>query len=157
MLDQVVREQLVNFLKGGEAHMTFQDMVKDFPEEHMNDLFPHGDYTFWELLEHIRLTQWVVLDFMTSTHYVELEWPKEYWPEKGKKATKEDWDSTLAEFEKDLQAIIEMVQDPKLDLEAKVSNGTGQIFLREFLLNIDHNSYHIGEFAIMRQVKDIWK
>lgn len=157
MSDQFLREQLVNFLKGGEAHMTFQDMIQDFPEEHMNDIFPNGDYTFWELLEHIRLTQWVVLDFMISTNYVELEWPKEYWPEKGKKATKKDWDKTVKRFNDDLEAIVLLVQDSKLDLSAKVPNGTGQIFLREFLLNIDHNSYHIGEFAIMRQVKNNWK
>jgi hypothetical protein len=28
--------------------------------------------------------------------------------------------------------------------------------LREFLLVADHNAYHVGEFAILRQVMGTW-
>lgn len=157
MSDKILREQLVKFLKGNEAHMDFMEMVKDFPEGHMNDVFLHGNYTFWHLLEHIRRTQKDILDFMVNPKYKEPEWPKEYWPEKSIKATKKEWDMTIAEFENDLKSLIGLVQDKKIDLEAKVPNGTDQIYLREFLLVIDHNSYHVGEFAIMRQVKDTWR
>jgi len=157
MSDAVLREQLANFLKGHEAHMDFLDMVKDFPEEHMNDVFSNGRYTFWHLLEHIRFTQKDILDFMVESVYKEPKWPKDYWPENSAKASKKDWDNTVAQFEQGLKQLIELVQDPKIDLEAKVPNGKGQIYLREFLLVIDHNSYHIGEFAIMRQVKNNWK
>jgi hypothetical protein len=32
----------------------------------------------------------------------------------------------------------------------------GQTILREILLVADHNAYHIGEFAILRQVMQTW-
>lgn len=156
MSDQALREQLVINLQGRQAHMPFADAVKDFPIKHINDVFPKGEYTFWHLLEHIRFTQKDILDFMTDPNYIEPEWPKGYWPEKGKKATGKDWEKTIAEYQKDVEELITLVQDPKIDLSAKVLNGTGQIYLREFLLVADHTSYHIGEFAIMRQVLKLW-
>lgn len=156
MLDTLVREQLVNFLSGHQSHMDFLDMVKDFPEKHMNDIFPHGEYTFWHLLEHIRFTQKDILGFMVDLKYKEPEWPKDYWPERERKASSEDWKKTIEDFERDLEKLIELVQSSKIDLESPVPNGTGQVYLREFLLVIDHNSYHMGEFSIMRQVKNNW-
>ena len=156
MDDAFLREQLVNFLQGGQAHMTFEEAVKDFPLEHINDIFPHGEYSFWQLLEHIRLTQKDLLNFMTDPDYKEPEWPKDYWPGKDAKATPEEWQHTIQEFEQDLQQLIKLVQDPQTDLSAKVPNGTDQIYLREFMLVIDHNSYQIGEFAIMRQTFHLW-
>lgn len=157
MDDAFLREQLVNFLQGAQAHMPFAEAVKDFPLEHINDVFPNGEYTFWHLLEHIRFTQKDILDFLVDPSYKEPEWPKDYWPEGDLKATPDDWQHTIEEFEKDLQQLIELVQDKKIDLSAKVPNGTGQIYLREFMLVFDHNSYHIGEFAIMRQTLELWK
>lgn len=49
------------------------------------------------------------------------------------------------------------IRSPSTILMKKISNGTGQIVFRELLLIIDHTSYHIGEFAIMRQVMGTWK
>lgn len=156
MNDAFLREQVVNNLKGAQAHMPFADAVKNFPMEHINDYFPNGEYTFWHLLEHIRFTQKDILDFMTDPNYKEPEWPKDYWPEKDKKATPEEWQQTIADYQKDVDALIKLAQDAKIDMSAKVPKGTGQIFLREFLMVADHTSYHIGEFAIMRQVLKLW-
>ena len=49
------------------------------------------------------------------------------------------------------------VKDPKIDLHARIPHGDGQTVLREAVLIVDHNSYHIGEFAILRQVQKNWK
>ena len=46
--------------------------------------------------------------------------------------------------------------DAQIDLHARIPWGTGQTVLRELLLVADHNAYHIGEFAIMRQVMGTW-
>lgn len=154
--DTILRDQLVTFLRGGQAHMPFEDAIKDFPLSHINDIFPNGEYSFWHLLEHIRLTQKDILDFMINPDYVEPEWPKDYWPIREAKATPAIWENAIDEFQKDLEALIAIVEDPEVDLYAKVPNGTEQIYLREFQLVYDHNSYHIGEFAIMRQVLNLW-
>lgn len=136
--------------------MPFEDAVKNFPMKHINDVFTNGKYTFWHLLEHIRRTQKDILDFMVDPKYIEPEWPKDYWPERSKKATAKEWQKTIKGFQTDLKKLIGLVQDPKIDLSAKVPNGTGQIYLREFMLVFDHTSYHIGEFAIMRQTLKLW-
>ena len=98
-----------------------------------------------------------ILDFMINPKYIEPEWPKDYWPKPSQKATKKDWDKTITDFKKDLAALLKMVKDPKIDFSAKIPKGSGQTFLREFLLVADHNSYHLGEFSIMRQVMGTWR
>ena len=40
-------------------------------------------YTFWHLVEHIRLAQKDMLDYMVSTSYEEPAFPQGYWPGKG--------------------------------------------------------------------------
>lgn len=152
----VIREQLIELLKGGHAHMPLIEAVKDFPEEYMNTLFPNGTYSPWDLLEHIRITQWDILDFIQNPDYQEISWPDKYWPPKSKKATEKDWKKTIKLFEKDNLALQNLVKNPKTDLYAKIPQGNGQTIFREMLVVADHNSYHIGEFAIMRQVMNTW-
>lgn len=152
-----LRKHLVKLLKGGNAYSPFEEIVADFPEDHMNTLFPNGSYNPWELLEHIRLTQEDILDFMINSDYSEPNWPVDYWPKTQKKVTKKDWVNTIKQIKQDIQKTQEMVMNRKIDLYAKVPKGDGQTFLREFLLVADHNSYHLGEFSIMRQVMRTWR
>jgi DinB superfamily len=154
--DTLLREQLLHLLKGGNAHMTLDEAVAGYPAESMNTLFPNGDYSSWHLLEHIRLSQWDILDFIRNPEYQELEWPKDYWPPQAAQASDADWKETLASFQRDMQALQAIALDPQIDLHARIPWGTGQTVLRELLLVADHNAYHIGEFAIMRQVMGTW-
>lgn len=155
--EQYIRDELVFHLMTGHAHMTFEEAVADFPEDKMNTKFTNGDYTFWHLLEHIRRTQDDILEFIINPHYKDKEWPKDYWPEKNIKATKKEWDKTVKSFLKDRNALKKLIEDPKVDLYKKFPHGTGQTLMREIWVVVDHNAYHLGEFAIMRQVLDAWK
>jgi hypothetical protein len=154
--DEQLRDHLVWLLRGGDAHMTFQDAISGFLLDRINDVFPNGTYSPWALLEHLRITQWDILDFITNSDYEYREWPKEYWPAETVKATTSDWHRTIAEFENDLNELVKIAEDPETDLFRKIPHGTGQTILREILLVADHNAYHIGEFAIMRQVMQTW-
>lgn len=154
--EKKTREELVFQLTVGNAHMPFEKIIEDFPVAHYNDVFPNGEYSFWFVLEHIRRVQADILNFIVNPNYVELEFPKDYWPEVGQKATKKEWDKTVKEFLKDRQTLKEMIEDPKTDLFKKIPWGTGQTFIREILVIVDHNSYELGEFAIMRQVMGVW-
>jgi hypothetical protein len=155
--DKQLREELAGFLAGGKAHMTVAEAVKDFPLDQINNKPQHVDYTFWHLLEHIRFTQFDIVDFIKNPEYKEPHWPNDYWPEKTAKATEETWHTTIKKFEADLQDMISIVKNPDTDLYARIPNGDGQTVLREALLIIDHNAYHLGEFAILRQVEKNWK
>lgn len=151
-----LRKELVFHLERGNAHMSFEEAVADFPEDKMNTVFTNGDYTFWHVLEHIRRTQHDILDFSVNPDYKELEWPKDYWPMKDEKATKEKWDTTIEHFIQDRDQLKKVIEDPEFDLYKKIEGGTGQTIFREIVVVIDHNAYHIGEFAIMRQVLGAW-
>src|SRR5215469_16897744 len=110
--DSAIREQLITLLNGGEAHMPLKEAVSDFPEKYFNSLFPNGTYSPWALLEHIRITQWDILDFIRNPNYVEISWPDDYWPAKGRRATKKEWDSTISRFENDVHELREIVKNP---------------------------------------------
>lgn len=113
-------------------------------------------YSFWALLEHIRLAQRDILDFLQNPDYKEPEWLRGYWPAPGAKATKKMWDETVSGFKKDFLALKKMVKNPKKDLLVFAPITGSQIF-RGAAQIADHTSYHIGEFVLMRRVMGIWK
>jgi hypothetical protein len=154
--DENLRQHILNLLSAESAYAPFGEIVKDFPEEKINTVFPHGNYTFWHLLEHLRLTQFDILDFMVNPGYVEPKWPDDYWPAAEKRVVKSDWNKSVKMFEKDMQDIKNLLMDSKIDLHSIVPNGETQTYLREFFIVANHNSYHIGELSIMRQVLDAW-
>jgi DinB family protein len=154
--DTLVREQLRELLEGGNAHMTFDEAVANFPREHMNTKPPNVTYTPWHLLEHIRLAQWDILEFIRNPHYVSPSWPEGFWPVEGAQADEVAWEKTIASLRADLQSLLEMVADPTVNLYAPIPHGDGQNILREILVVSDHNAYHIGEFATLRQVMGTW-
>ncbi len=157
MEDQkALRKQLVTLLRNSQAHMNFDDVVADFPLEHINTKPPHVPYTFWHLAEHLRITQWDILEFIRNPQYVSPDWPIGYWPDPSSEATPLQWENTLATFRQDLLAIQALVNDPTTDLYSVIPHGSGQTILREALLVADHNAYHIGEMGILRQVVDAW-
>src|SRR5215470_4376687 len=129
-----VREELIFLLTRGNAHMGFEEAVRDFPDEAMNTRFPNGEYTPWHLLEHMRLTQWDILDFIRNPAYQEGEWPTDYWPPREKQASREDWDNTIRTFLSDRQALQELVTNPATELNATIPHGTGQTITREILV-----------------------
>jgi hypothetical protein len=155
-MDKVLREELLHLLRGGNAHLSFDDAVADFPMDAINRRPPNVPYTPWHLLEHLRLAQWDILDFVRNPNYQEMQWPDDYWPAPDAEADAAAWDKTLATFRADLKAVEDLVNDPQTDFSATIAHGDGQTILREILLVADHNAYHIGEFAILRQVMGTW-
>jgi uncharacterized damage-inducible protein DinB len=49
-----------------------------------------------------------------------------------------------------------MIDDPDIDLTARVPHGTGQTYLREILIVIDHTSYHVGQLIAVRRLLGAW-
>ena len=156
METDILRQQLLALLQGGHAHMGFDEAVQQFPREHMNTYPPNVSYTPWHLLEHLRITQWDILEFIRNPAHVSPDWPKGYWPTQNLRTDEVGWNQTLVSFRADLQALHDLVADSATDLVSPLPHGTGQTILREILLVADHNAYHIGEFAILRQVMQTW-
>jgi hypothetical protein len=154
--NDVLRAQVLALLRGGNAHMPLDAAVADFPPEAYNQFPPQVPYTPWHLLEHLRLAQWDILEFVRNPQHVSPEWPKGYWPGQGEMANQARWEKTIQAFRDDLRAMEEIVEDPATDLTAEIPHAPGYTVLREALLVADHNAYHIGEFAILRQVMGTW-
>src|SRR5487761_2773431 len=132
--ETITREQLHNLLSKSQAHMVIDEAVKNYPMSQINTLFPNGEYSAWALLEHIRIAQNDILVFIVNPNYVYLEWPKDYWPAPGTKATPVDWQHTIDLYHADLKTLQDMAMNPATDLYAKIPHGTGQNILRELLL-----------------------
>jgi hypothetical protein len=154
--DQSVRQQLLALLRGGQASMKFGEAVGDFPMDRINERPPNVSYSPWQLLEHMRITQWDILEFIRNPAHVSPPWPTGYWPAPGSVADEEMWRATIVAFEQDHDALEELVEDPATDLYADLPHAPGYNILREILVVSDHNAYHLGEFAILRQVMGTW-
>ena len=153
---EILREQLVKLLRGGNAHMTFQDAVKDFPLEYINEKPQNVSYSPWHLLEHLRIAQWDILEFVRDPNHVSPKWPEGYWPAPEQEADAASWQKTIDAFVADLHAVEDIALDTEIDLQAELPHAPGYTYLREILLVADHNAYHIGEFGIMRQIMGTW-
>jgi hypothetical protein len=149
--DRVLREELLALLRGGNAHMGFNEAVARFPMKDINKKVPHSTYTMWHLLEHMRICQWDILEFMRNPDYVSPEFPEGIWPPPGKKATPAMWRKTVKEIKADLQAVEEIVQDLKTDFFSPIPHAKDYTIFREILVVADHNASHMGELVALRR------
>lgn len=150
-------EHLVELLKGGHAHINFEDAVKDWPAN-LQGVRPQGAaHSPWEVLEHLRIAQWDILEFTRNPKHVSPEFPAGYWPKTPAPPDAKAWNKTVTAFRTDLQAMIKVVENKSTDFFASLAHGDGQTVLREVLLLADHNAYHIGELLLLRRLLGAWK
>jgi hypothetical protein len=154
--DATLRAQLIRLLEADDAHMRFEEAVADFPDDAINSRPPNVSYTPWHVVEHLRLTQWDILEYIRNPAWVSPDWPIGYWPDPSATATPEQFGDSVARFLADRTALRDLVADPAWDLTASIPHTPGHTLLREVLIVADHNAYHVGEFAILRQVMGTW-
>jgi hypothetical protein len=143
-------------LRGEGARMSFDEALGEFPAQAINERGPNFPFSPWQLLEHIRLTQWDIVDYIRNRAYVEQPWPDAYWPPRDQPATMEQFNESIAGFRADNEALQELVLDPVTDLFAVIPDTPGHTILREVRIVGDHNSYHVGEFGVLRHVMGTW-
>ena len=157
MSTTAVRELLGKALAWQDAHATFDDAVKDIPVD-LRGRRPQGlPYSPWELLEHLRIAQHDILDFCVNADYREMKWPDDYWPASPAPESEAAWKRSIDRFTADRKALQKLAADATIDLEAKIPHGSGQTYLRELVLMIDHNAYHVGQLVLVRRLLGIWK
>ena len=154
--DTAIRQQLASILDWEEAHVTFDRAAEGIPVE-ARGIRPNGlPYSAWQLVEHMRLAQFDILDFCRNPDYKQLEWPRDYWPSEPEPPDVAAWDESLRRYREDRRAMQQMALDPALDLNSKIPHGTGQTYLRELLLVADHTAYHVGELVLLRRLLGSW-
>ena len=151
-----LREHLLDLLKGGGAHLTFDKATAGLPAELRGAKPPGVPHTPWRLLEHLRIAQWDILEFTCDPHHVSPPWPEGYWPASDAPPDDGAWDRSVAAFRADLRAMQDLVADPATDLFTPLRHGEGQTTLREALLVADHNAYHLGQLVVVRRLLGAW-
>ena len=156
MSDQAVREHVLYLLRGGGAHLDFEKAIADLPPEARGRQAANLPHTCWQLLEHLRIAQWDILEFSVNASHVSPEFPAGYWPANSEPEGDEAWEASVDSFRRDLVAMQELVADPTTDLYCPIPHGDGQTILREALLVADHNAYHYGQLVMVRKALGAW-
>jgi hypothetical protein len=150
--DQSLRDHVLYLLRGEGAHISFDDLVADFPTAKCGERIQGLPYTGWQVLEHIRIAQWDILEFSRDSKHTSPKWPEGYWPKPDEPGDERLWNETVKKFRSDLKQMEALVAGASTDLHAKIPHGSGQTILREALLVADHNSYHLGALAVMSRI-----
>jgi len=152
---QILTDEIVKLLNGGGAHATLDHALDGLPANQRGQQ-PHGlPYSIWQLVEHIRIALWDMLEFSKDGNHQSPKWPEEYWPKETEPANEEAWLQSLETIKANLQEMIELVKTG--DLYSPIPHGTGQTLLREALQAADHTAYHISEIIVLRRLLGSWK
>jgi hypothetical protein len=154
--DKVLREHVLDLLIGEGAHVNFDAAVKNLPVE-LRGKRPHGGaHSPWEVLEHLRITQWDILEFTRNPQHVSPEFPAGYWPGIQAPPNAKAWEESADAFRRDQRELADLVANEASDLLAAIPHADGKTLLREALLAADHNSYHLGEMVMLRRALGAW-
>jgi hypothetical protein len=156
-LQNDLRQHLLYLLRGGGAHLGFDDVIADFPPHLRGRKAEGAPHTAWQLLEHLRIAQWDIVEFSRNPGHVSPEFPAGFWPKTAGPPSEEAWEESVGAVRADLEAIQKLVEDPATDLYARIVHGEGQTILREALLIADHNAYHLGQLVLLRRLLGAWE
>jgi hypothetical protein len=151
-----LRDQLQSILSWKDAHAGFDKAVEGLAPSLRGVRVKGFPHSAWELLEHLRLAQFDILDFCRNANYHELKWPDDYWPKSPEPPTETAWEESIAAYRKDRAEMQALAADESIDLYAKIPHGGGQTILREILLVADHTAYHVGQLVMLRQQLGAW-
>ena len=151
-----LRSHILELLRGSHAHVDLETALKGLPANLRGKKPKGAEHTLWQLLEHIRIGQWDILEFSRNPKHVSPPWPKGYWPATEAPPSASAWNNSLRRVREDLKAMEKLVASPKTDLLAKIPHGNGQTILREALLLADHNAYHVGQMVLLRRMLGEW-
>lgn len=146
-IQKELREHLRELLEGKSAHIELEKAITEFPPDKINVKIENAPHTAWQLLEHIRIAQWDIVEFSRNEKHVSPKFPDGLWVKT--EGTASDWKKSCAEILKDLQAMRDLVADEKTDLFAVIPHGDGKTILREALLVADYNAYHLGQIVFI--------
>jgi len=155
--EKSLREHVIYLLNGGGAHVNLDDAVKNLPAELRGKRPKGAEHSPWELLEHMRIALWDILEFTRNPKHVSPQFPAGYWPASQAPPDGKAWDKSVNAFRADLKALADLVADERTDLLAPLAHGDGQTVLREALVAADHNAYHLGELVLLRRLLGAWK
>jgi uncharacterized damage-inducible protein DinB len=156
MNDRILRDNIVQLLKGGQAFVTFEQALKNVKPEFRNKRPSKEIHSIWENLEHMRIAQEDILKYTIDPAWVSPDWPKDYWPNESDTIQNKDWNESIDSFLNDRDEVIKLAKNEKIDLSSIIPHTKEHTYLREILLVADHNAYHLGQIVTVRKLLNDW-
>ena len=153
MNNSPLEQHLLNLLSFKGAHLDFDEAIRRLAPELRGKKIKGAAHTIWQLLEHMRIAQWDILEFSRDAKHVSPEFPEGYWPDSAAPANDAAWKKSVAAFRRDLEGMKQLVAEAdEQQLYARIPHSDGQTLLREALLLADHNAYHLGQLVFLRKM-----
>jgi len=146
-----LRKNLVELLEGGHAHIAIDSRTLSLPRKYRTVRPPGMHHSGWELLEHMRLAQEDILRYTLDPDWESPSFPEGYWPENPSNIPDNSWNSSIDKFLAELEEVVGLANNRKMDLTSQLPHGGGRTYLRQILLVADHNSYHLGQFIQVKK------
>ena len=156
MNDKNLRKNMVDLLIGKGAHVSVDAALKNLKPELRNVRPDNNSHSVWELFEHMRIAQEDILRYTLDSSWESPSWPDDYWPDYELELTDDIWNNSVKSFKEDLDELVELANNTKIDLTSEIPHGEGRTYLRELLLVGDHNAYHTGQIALVRKALNNW-
>ncbi|PWK77617.1 DinB family protein [Mucilaginibacter oryzae] len=151
---QIVIDEVLHLLQGGNAHAGLKKALDGLPANMRGVKVDKLPYTIWQLVEHIRIAQWDMLEFSKDGSHQSPNWPDDYWVKELAPANDAAWEKSIKQIDDDLEELIGLVKSE--DIYKKIPHGDGQTLLREALQAADHNAYHMAEIIVIRRLLGAW-
>jgi len=157
--DRALRDLLIAQLEGGHAHATLADALEGFPAE-MRGVRPDGAaHSAWQVMEHLRITQWDIVEFTRDPVHRSPAWPEGYWPSEAEPPSEDSWDTSVREFELELGEMKGLLANSSRPLFVQVDHPDAKphhTLAREAMVLAVHNGYHISELIMLRRLLGVW-
>lgn len=148
------RKELISHLTEGNAHADFDAAVKDFPAE-LRGQRPHDlPYSAYQLVEHLRIAQWDIVEYALNPKHKSPDFPDGYWPKAPEPPDAKAWDKSVAAFRADRKKLVAALE--KADLSAPIAHANDETLASKTVLLIDHNAYHLGQLILLRRLLNAW-
>lgn len=150
--DELYKSQLVELLQGGFAPNVI--LLKEFDYTKAGIILEGLHFSAWILLGHIHSRHDDFLEFMKNPGAGKETWPEAYWPENYQPKTKEEWETAIHNYKKELQEMIDLVSDPETDLFKEYTDG--KTISWAALCVLHHTGYHIGQLKAIGRQLGVW-
>jgi DinB superfamily len=148
------RKELIAHLTEDHAHAGFDAAVQDFPAE-LRGQRPHGlPHSAYQLVEHIRIAQWDIIEYALDPKHKSPDFPGGYWPKSPEPPDAKAWDKSIAGFRADRKKLVGALE--KMDVLAPIPHAENQTLASKAILVIDHNAYHLGQLVLLRRLLKAW-
>lgn len=106
--DEQLRLQLLGRFRKSGAHADLGEVLNGVSWKQAGTDHNNLPYNIWQLAEHLRITQYDILEFCRTPDYKSPDWPSGYWPPDNAPENEEVWHNTIAQIKNDNEAFADL-------------------------------------------------